>query len=93
MTSFRLDSYSKGKLISSEMVDGIDNEDLAIKLLLADCSTGHCKLYRDDVAIAEVVDGLWSLTGPRPLAARTELAKRMPRHFIPKTRTLTPAAA
>jgi hypothetical protein len=61
MTSFRLDSFRRGKLLSSEIVDGLDDNDLAVKLVLANCRSGHCKLYRDDVLIAEMNKGLWSL--------------------------------
>ena len=61
MTSFRLDSYRKGELVSSEIVDGLDNDELAVKLVLAGCTTGYCKLYRDDHIIAEMDGGIWSL--------------------------------
>jgi len=64
MTSFRLDSYRDGDLVSSEVVDGLDNDDLAVKLVLSDCTSGYCKLYRDDVVIAEMDRGVWSLPVP-----------------------------
>ena len=71
MTSFRLDSYRAGKVVSSEMVDGLDDDELAMKLVVADCTAGHCKLYRNDVLIAEMDKGLWYLpNAPREVPKR-----------------------
>ena len=71
MTSFRLDSYRAGKVVSSEMVDGLDNDELAMKLVVTDCTSGHCKLYRNDVLIAEMDKGLWYLpNAPREVQKR-----------------------
>jgi hypothetical protein len=64
MTSFRLDSIRRGRLLSSEIVDGLDDNDQAVKLVLANCRSGHCKLYRDDVLIAEMNKCVWSLAAP-----------------------------
>lgn len=61
MTSYRLDSFKRGKRVASYMVDGLDDDDLAVKLVLADCTSGHCKLYRDDKMVAEMDGGVWSL--------------------------------
>jgi hypothetical protein len=49
------------------MVDGLDDIDLALKLVLANRRSGHCKLYCDGVIIAEMNKGLWSLSAPRKL--------------------------
>ena len=71
MTSYRRDSYRAGKVVSSEMVDGLDNDELAMKLVVADCTSGHCKLYRNDVLIAEMDKGLWYLpNAPREVQKR-----------------------
>lgn len=45
----------------SYIVDGLDDDDLAVKLVLADCTFGHCKLYRNDEVVAEMDGGVWSL--------------------------------
>ena len=61
MTSYRLDSLKNGKRVKSYIVDGLDDDDLAVKLVLADCTFGQCKLYRDDKVVAEMNGGVWSL--------------------------------
>ena len=61
MTSYRLDSYKDGKRDKSFVVDGLDDDDMAVKLVLADCTFGHCKLYRDGKVVAEMDGGVWSL--------------------------------
>lgn len=61
MTSYRLDSFKNGKRDKSYIVDGLDDDELAVKLVLADCNYGQCKLYRDDKVIAEMDGGVWSL--------------------------------
>lgn len=61
MTSYRLDSFKNGKRDKSYIVDGLDDDDMAVKLVLADCTSGHCKLYRDDKVVAEMDGGVWSL--------------------------------
>jgi hypothetical protein len=93
MTSYRLDTFSRGKLASSDIVDGVDNDDIALKLILADCTSGHCKLYRDEVLIAENVDGLWTLTARRAVLPMKAPSKRAPRHFRPAARMASHAAA
>ena len=61
MTSYRLDSLKNGKRVKTYIVDGLDDDDLAVKLVLADCTFGQCKLYRDDKMVAEMDGGVWSL--------------------------------
>jgi hypothetical protein len=61
MTSFRLDSFKLGERVASHVVDGLDDDSLALKLVLADGDLGQCKLYREDVLIATRDDGVWSL--------------------------------
>jgi hypothetical protein len=61
MTSYRLDRFKNGKRVKSYFVDGLDDDDMAVKLVLADCTSGHCKLYRDDKVVAEMDGGVWSL--------------------------------
>lgn len=86
MTSFRLDSYRDGEFVSSEVVDGLDNDDLAMKLILADCTSGYCKLYREDVLIAEMDKGVWSLPVPPretfPLRHLSELPLSQGEHAL-----------
>jgi hypothetical protein len=93
MTSYRLDTFLRGKLASSEIVDGFDREDLALKLILADCPPGHCRLYRDPVLIAENVDGLWTLVPQSAVLPLKAPAVRVPRHFRPAARMASHAAA
>ena len=61
MTSYRLDSFKNGKRFKSYIVDGLDDDDMAVKLVLADCTSGQCKLYCDDKVVAEMDGGVWSL--------------------------------
>jgi hypothetical protein len=61
MTSYRLDRYRNGKFIGSEVVDGIERADVALRLLLSNCATKHCRLYADDVLLAEGAEGSWWL--------------------------------
>ena len=93
MTSYRLDTYSRGKLAASEIVDGVDNDDLALKLILANCTSGHCKLYRDETLIAENIDGLWTLSARQAPVRLKAPARRIVRHFRPKARMASHAAA
>jgi hypothetical protein len=69
MTSYRLDRYRNGKFIGSEVVDGIERADVALRLLLSNCATKHCRLYADDVLLAEGAEGSWWL----PLTMLTTL--------------------
>lgn len=73
MTSYRLDSFKNGKRDKSYIVDGLDDDDLAVKLVLADCNYGQCKLYRDDKVVAEMDGGVWSL----PVTPRTSRAANL----------------
>ncbi len=73
MTSYRLDSFKNGKRDKSYIVDGLDDDDLAVKLVLADCNSGQCKLYRDDKVVAEMDGGVWSL----PVTPRTSRAANL----------------
>ena len=83
MTSYRLDSFKRGERVASYIVDGLDDDDLAVKLVLADCTSGHCKLYRDDEMVAEMDQGVWSL----PVIPRQARAANL-ESLLPKQSTL-----
>jgi hypothetical protein len=93
MTSYRLDTYSRGKLQFSDIVDGVDNDDLALKLILADHTSGHCKLYRDDVLIADCLDGLWTLLAQRSPVPLKRPARRVARSYRPRLEVASHVAA
>ncbi|MCW3798061.1 hypothetical protein OMW55_09625 [Sphingomonas sp. BN140010] len=60
MTYFRLEIFDCDTLVNTEAVDGIEVRELAIKLLTADCPAKMCKLFAEDVLVAQRVEGSWS---------------------------------
>ena len=83
MTSYRLDSFKRGKRVASFIVDGLDDDDLALKLVLADCTSGHCKLYYDDKMVAEMDKGVWSLPVTPREACPANLANLIKKQSTP----------
>jgi hypothetical protein len=59
MTIFRLDTYSGRSLVQTDLVDGVERDDLAIKLLIVKSTARRCKLFADDILIAEMDRGTW----------------------------------
>jgi hypothetical protein len=76
MTTFRLVTYGRGSEVATEIVDGVDRDDLAIRLLIANCTSKRCKLFADDVLIAEMERGTWSTSVPRFDRVVRETVKR-----------------
>ncbi|CAA9518630.1 MAG: hypothetical protein AVDCRST_MAG09-1863 [uncultured Sphingomonas sp.] len=64
MRTFRLDTYSGRSLVGTELVEGVERDDLAIKLLIANCTGRRCKLFADDILIAEMDRGTWLPSAP-----------------------------
>jgi hypothetical protein len=65
MTTFRLDTYRGRSLVGTELVEGVERDDLAIKLLIANCTGRRCKLFADDILIAQMDKGTWLPAAPR----------------------------
>jgi hypothetical protein len=58
VTTFRLVTYGRDSEVATEIVDGVERDDLAIRLLIANCTSKRGKLFADDVLIAEMKRGI-----------------------------------
>ena len=66
MACFRLDNYEHSRVLSTEVVDAFDNDDIAVRFLLDQRSTRECKLYCDETLIGEMSNGVWINLAARP---------------------------